>query len=159
LIWLTMSGTGGKADLMVTSVERKTFLAPVGSSRTPTVGSAITALTRSSTPSTVSPGRIWKLTTAFASLGRTFSVFPALKIVGAVVVRTSVAIFGSPRSWRTTGGRNSHRFASTSRGPKGSAGAIVLSISSVAPSWKLLGFQCGDRAREAPDLGGKRWCR
>jgi len=75
-----------------------------------TWSSAMTATTWLMTPAIVSPGRIRKFTTPRAVDGRTFSLTPASRMVGAIVVRTSGLV-----SWRasmapTTSEDVSHKF-------------------------------------------------
>src|ERR1035437_3006493 len=71
--------------------------------------------TRSVTLCIVSPGRIGKFITAFASIGSTFVFTPPLTIVKAVVVRSIAALAGLASIAFSMTGPNSQRFDIASR--------------------------------------------
>ena len=78
--------------------------------------------TCSTTPSTLSPGRIRKFTSARADDGSTFSLTPACSTVGAVVVRSIAFPWGVAPNFRARSPPSSQRFAMTSRGPNDISG-------------------------------------
>src|SRR5206468_4826643 len=77
--------------------------------------SATTRRAWSSTVATESPGRRRKLTTARAVEGKTLSLTPAWKIVGAVVVRSIASPLGVAPKLPLITGPNSHWLARARR--------------------------------------------
>src|ERR1017187_1178574 len=102
-------------------------------SRIATAVSLTMRRTRSVTLCIVSPGRMRKFTTAFASIGSTFVFTPPLTIVKAVVVRSIAALGGFVSIALSTTGRNSQRVDIASRLLYGIAGESAARIPRVGP--------------------------
>src|SRR5512145_2572719 len=81
----------------------------------------------------VSPGRTRRFITAVAVAGRTVSCAPAVKIVGAIVVRIAALVIGEAANWRVTTGSKSQRLANASFLLQTISGPRNSSICRVAP--------------------------